>query len=241
MQSFAARFGDTGLQIPISVAGARMLFLCLIGLEVGLAGMHLVVQLTDEFVRWGPIKPLFNLDKETSIPTWFSTIQLFIIGAVLLLIVVNNRQPQRLSNRLLFLGAAGFILLSADEGAQFHERIKEPVVRLGQDWIQFPGGYGDWIIPYLFLCLVALIVLARPLARVIRNYPKEASIAIGGVFLIVLGAVGLEIISYLLREDGGVWYAIEVAGEEFAEMAGASMILYAALLLATKAASETSC
>jgi len=241
MQGFAARFGDTGLQIPISVAGARMLFLCLIGIEVGLVGIHLVVQLTGEFVRWGPIRPLFNLDKETSLPTWFSTIQLFIIGAVLLLIAINNRQPQRLPSWLLLLGATGFILLSADEGAQFHERIKEPVVRLGQEWIQFPGGYGDWIIPYLLLCLVALIVLARPLARVIRNYPTEASIAVGGVFLIVLGAVGLEVISYFLREDGGIWYAIEVAGEEFAEMAGASMILYAALLLATKAASETSC
>lgn len=230
--------GGTNLQVPLSVASARVLFLCLIGIEIALAGVYLAVQLTEEFVRWGPIRPLFNLDGETSLPTWFSTIQLFIISVVLLLIVVNNRQPQRLPNWLLLIGATGFTLLSVDEGAQLHERIKEPVVKFGPEWIQFPGGYGDWIIPYLLLCLVALVVLVRPLASVIRNYPREALIAIGGAIVIVLGAVGLEAVSYFLREDGGVWYAIEVAGEEFAEMAGASMILYAALLPAIRTAAE---
>lgn len=238
MQGPSARFGGAVLQLPLSAAGARTLFLCLICVEIGFAGIHLVVQLTEEFIRWGPINPFFNLDAERSIPTWFSVIQLFVIGAVLLLMAANNRQQEILPNWLLLLGAAAFVLLSADESAVIHERITETVTRLQQEWVQFPGGYGDWIVPYLLLCLGVLLVLARPLARIVRNYPVEASIAVGGGVVIVSGAVGLEIVSYRLRDDKGFWYQLEVAGEEFLEMAGASMILYATLLLAIRAATS---
>jgi hypothetical protein len=54
----------------------------------------------------------------------------------------------------------------------------------------------------------------------------------------LLGVIGLELASYVfLREDSGVWYEVEVAAEEFLEMAGTSVILYAILLLATKVTS----
>ncbi|MEX0601448.1 MAG: hypothetical protein WD205_12435, partial [Rhodothermales bacterium] len=49
---------------------------------------------------------------------------------------------------------------------------------------------------------------------------------IGGMSVFVLGAVGLEISSYLfLREGATLAYLLEVAAEEFFEMVGVTIVL----------------
>jgi hypothetical protein len=240
----SARSVDTGalmspdapveLRVPLSAAGARAMLFWLIGMELGLVLLHLVLQYTAPFFPWGPIEGLFDLDEEISIPTWFSTVQLFVIGVVLMLATVCNRQTLWLPNWLLLLGGAAFVLLSADEGAMIHERITSALKRLGQDWLLFRGERGGWILPYLVIGVAGLLIVFRPLSKVVRRYPTESLIAVGGAVMIGVGAVGLEIVSYyfLPEQSGGMRYEVEVAVEEFMEMAGASMILYAVLLLA---------
>ncbi|MBA3231981.1 MAG: hypothetical protein H0T05_04105 [Acidobacteria bacterium] len=87
---------------------------------------------------------------------------------------------------------------------------------------------------YAVLGLLILAAILRPLRTLWIHRPREARIGLAGAGVFVAGAVVLEIISYLyFRADlTSVNYKLLVAGEEFLEMAGVSIILYGSLLLA---------
>jgi hypothetical protein len=65
-------------------------------------------------------------------------------------------------------------------------------------------------------------------------------IFLGGFATIVAGAVGGEIIwlLFLVEEQGSALYHLEVAAEEFLEMVGASIILYATIEIAAALCSQ---
>lgn len=221
------------LSIPLSANGLRALLYALIGAGVGMALLHLLIQATAERLPWGPLEAVFDLDEEISLPTWFSSTQLFAIGAVLALAALGNARRAVVPNWVLVSGAAIFVLLSMDEGAMLHERFTAVARRLGFEWLLFGEGRGAWQLPYALLALIAAAVAFRPLVRIWRAFPTEARLATVGAAMIAMGAAGLELISYYtVPEPVGFWYELEVAAEEALEMTGASLILYAALRLA---------
>ena len=69
-----------------------------------------------------------------------------------------------------------------------------------------------------------------------QHFKPEAGVAAVGAAVYVGGAVGLEVVSYLLLASGvpADLYLLEVAVEEFLEMAGVSVILYAVLRFASR-------
>lgn len=203
---------------------ARRLLVYLIAADVLFAALYLLVHILMPEVRWGPFYGLLDLDSEVSIPTWFSSLQLFVIGAALFAIARFGAKHKW----FLQLGAVVLVGASIDEAAGVHEKITETVNNLGIEVLQavMIEGHGAWIVPYLAIGLVLLLVCARPTLDIMRSHRGPALLVIGGASIFVLGAVGLEILSYFLRDGADLMYSLEVAAEEFLEMIGATLVLY---------------
>jgi hypothetical protein len=191
----------------------------------------------NDFLLGGPvwrIHELFNLDGENSISTWFSIVQLFLIGFISLLVAFSQTTtPPPSKNGLTFFGL-GFIYLSMDEGSSIHEKMtlefhNNPLVPY------FDGVHGIWIVVYGCVGIITLIILRRDIFAVCKHFPKEALIFLGGMVIYLAGTGGAETITYFYIDKSNPFvYTAEVILEEFLEMSGASILLYSVLLLAIK-------
>lgn len=103
-------------------------------------------------MSWAIVRGLLSLEKEWALTTWFSTVQLFTIGAVLLLTAWARKRAYKHKDHLppavLILGGLLFVFLSADEGGGIHERTTLIIEDRGWDSLLFPGGHGGWISVY---------------------------------------------------------------------------------------------
>lgn len=178
---------------------------------------------------------LFDLDGEGNLPAWFSSFQLALISLCLWFMVFRHRRPDKPSRAFFVLLASGFLLWSADETAQMHERLT--------GWIGLR--YVDWL-PYFLnehkalvaLFGITLLVIARLLwpdvAVFWKAHRRISLIAICGFCIVFLGGAVLETIGYKYFLNGAtpLLYQAEVCVEEFFEMFGASLILYSTSFLA---------
>ncbi|MEX2124579.1 MAG: hypothetical protein WD795_11865 [Woeseia sp.] len=182
------------------------------------------------------MRPLFDLDSEKSLSTWFSAIQLFAVGALLFLAAMNNGQKEYLSNFALTVAGLVFIWLSADEDVQLHENLTYMARHFGLSRISFVGEWGAWIIAYAALGLLGVALGAKHLNALWRHFNSVAVVGLAGAVTYVIGAVGFEIASFPLRNSEATLTLnlIAVAFEEFFEMVGISIILYATLILANR-------
>ena len=210
---------------------ARKLLLTLIGLEM----LFVVVYGTDAWVQ-GPTKEvhsLIDLDGEGNLPAWFSSFQLALIAIGLWTLAARYRATERPSRRFLQACAGFFLLLSIDESALLHERITESLGNRYVDWV--PVYIGTHPVKTIVCCLVlaACLFAAYPHVVGLWRISTTASLtAAAGCSIYVTGAAGLESIGYKILGNGAPpqLYRAEVAAEEFFEMLGGSLILYAVLL-----------
>ena len=210
---------------------ARKLFLTLIGIEL----LLVVAYGTDAWVQ-GPAEPLsavIDLDAEGNLPTWFSSFQLSLIAISLWTLAARLRDSHRPSRRFLRTCGGFFLLLSIDESALLHERITESLGSRYVDWVPayLTNHVGETILCALVLAACAAAVFPH-LRGLWRMSPAGSLIGAAGCVVYVTGAAVLETVGYKMH-SAGVWlalYRFEVAAEEFFEMLGASLILYAVLL-----------
>ena len=228
---------DTGIYVQFTAKDARKLLLAFLVFELCLTVIFFIAaQIQGPF----PFKLLFNLDSEVSLAAWFSSIQLFLIG---LLFLFSSHWPKRhlivQPKSLLFIGA-GFIFLSMDESAAFHEKVTFVLKHI--EWIpRFKGDHGIWIPIYGSLLMILALVFYRTIKSILIAYPRQSVIMAAGLTILIIGGVGLEIVSYkFLRYDDISYLYLEVGAEEFLEMAGASLILYGALLCSIREVSLSS-
>lgn len=220
------------LELNITSKEATKFFLSLLTLEIILVSIFFL-----DFLLQSPnwrLHELFNLDKEANIPTWFSLIQLFLIGIVALVTAFNKNYSAPPSRKGLKLFGLGFIYLSLDEGAVLHEKMtyefhNHPLVPY------FDGVHGIWITVYMGVALIVLALIFRDLWAIFKQYRRESIIFILGLIVYLAGAGGAETITYFyIDKNNPLIYAYEVSLEEFLEMAGASVLLYSVLLTAVK-------
>jgi hypothetical protein len=180
------------------------------------------------------LESLFNLNGEQNLPTWFSSIQLFLIALTLFSIKAPAARYPRDKRLQVRLVAAGFVFLSMDEFIALHERI---TARAGSmDWVPTFNTHGAWILPYVIIGLLLAWYCRMALVWAWQLEAKAVLLALGGAVLFAIGAVGLELLGYFIDQASTI-YEIEIILEEWLEMIGASLILYAALSL--KQALET--
>jgi hypothetical protein len=184
---------------------------------------------------------LVDLDGEGNLPAWFSSFQLALISLCLWFMAFRHRRSDKPSRAFFALAASIFLLWSADETAQMHERLT--------GWIGLR--YVDWL-PYFLnehkalvvLLIVILLVIARLLWRDVavfwQTHRRLSLIAICGFCIVFLGGAVLETIGYKFFLNGAtpLLYQAEVCMEEFFEMLGASLILYSTSFLALNKAAQ---
>jgi len=198
-------------------------------------------------IFWGSKKievlRLFYFDSENTIPTWYSSFGL-LLCAILLAIIAFAKKQQGATYALHWGGLAGlFLLMSIDEVAQIHDKAG---TTLGSALVNFmgftPSGlfHYTWLVPGIAIVLIVLLAYLKFLANLPRSTLLLFLLA-GGLF--VGGAIGTEMVESLfafgVEESGNkMWtappstqrtFAAIVATEEFLEMLGVVVFIYALL------------
>lgn len=172
------------------------------------------------------ILDIFSVSLEESLPTWYSTINLFLAAGLLAWIAVSKRlHGEPYSLRWAGLSLV-FLYLSMDEGAAIHETASSPL----RDAFDTSGflEFG-WLIVGVPLVLLFLIAYFRFWTRL----PKKTRILFAAAAILYIGG-GMLIESVSANQydaDGGasfVYMAIATV-EELCEMLGVVVLIYALL------------
>ncbi|HWO43359.1 MAG TPA: hypothetical protein VNO43_16315 [Candidatus Eisenbacteria bacterium] len=165
------------------------------------------------------IIPLFDLDAEANIPTYFSA-SLLLSAALFLSIISTLKRKARApyaSNWTIL--AFIFLYLAVDEAARLHDLMTRPLRELLSD--RATGiFYFTWVIPGLALTFVLGVFFLRFMLHLPAQ--TRSSFVIAGV-LYIAGAIGLEMIGGRYAEQRGLddlTYTMITTLEESLEMAG---------------------
>ena len=172
--------------------------------------------------------PLFYIDEERNIPTYFSVL-LMLFSALLLaaIAVLNGKQRIHHVSKWAIL-SFGFLFMAFDEAFLVHERLISPVrTLLGNSNLRV--FYFAWVIPGIPLVLV----LGLFFLRFLLHLPATARLRfLMAATLYIGGAIGLELIGGRYAELHGTqnWtYSMIVTVEESLEMAGLIVFIWALL------------
>lgn len=226
-----------GIHLDITAEDAKKIFILLISFELLLT----IFYIGHTYLRYpaGVLHELVDMDGETSIPTWFATLLLFLTGLLLLLFSRQRTAGVPPSSRFFKLGGLGFIFLSMDEAVMFHENITRVLAPI--DWIpRFPGDHGIWVPVYIGIGLVLAPLFYADILAMWKLFRQETLIILAGVGIFLAGALAIEVLSYYIFENRELKYLlpVEEAVEEFLEMVGISTLLYGVVLLAGRRQAE---
>ena len=171
--------------------------------------------------------PKFDLDQENNVPTWFSTICLFLCALALSAIALLEWRRRAPLARYWFALSGTFVLLSLDEAASFHEMLVKPVRSLLHSGGVF---YYASVIPLGLFVIVFALIFSDFLRRLPPETRRNFLIA-GAVY--VSGALGMEMAggNYLsVHQRPDFTYAMMAIVEESLEMFGAILFLRGLLL-----------
>ena len=169
----------------------------------------------------------FDLDKEGNIPSWFSSAQLLSIGVLMCCVAflqTADDRPSRLS--LLILGTC-FIFFSMDESLAIHERFKS--------YLGSGDNYRVWMGVYAAIGAAIFFAIRRDVRAAWQLYRRPTLLMIIALGLVVLGGLGLEIVDVEVTDphpERTFLNRSAVILEEWLEMLGATIILYAVILMA---------
>jgi hypothetical protein len=205
----------------------RLFFYSLLSIEILLVIAHLLTKflLPEHEIEF------FDLDEESNLGSWFSSSQLLLIGFVCLTIqIINNKTHNIYPKPIFLIGFFIFVFLSCDEATSIHEKINHLFNMLNFHPTHFKGDMGLWILPYTLVMLSILFVLKSSFIKLWKEHQSELILAISDGSVFLLGTVVLEIISYQYLRDRHhmTLYYIEVAFEEYFEMLGGTIMLFAA-------------
>lgn len=212
---------------PRAIATALAVIAVLLALQSLFAEFLLSTVLHFDFDKApAALLDVLSVNVEESIPTWFSTINLFVAACLLAWIALlkhTSGEPFRAHWAGL---ALIFLYLSADEGAAIHETASGPM----KDAFDTSGflEFG-WLLVGIPVVIVFALVYIRFWLRLPE--PTRRLFAIAGA-LYIGGAVIIESISanFYSQDEGASFRYLAVATvEELCEMLGVVVLLYALL------------
>ena len=187
------------------------------------------------FALGGPFLRFFDLDGEGNLPSWYSSSKLLLIAILLAALTYSTFSWESKSSWILAFLAAAFLFLSADKGAQIHEWINFQSDALLPDGTRVGTPFAKSGIWMFTVGLPAAAVIFGALYRFraqLRQTPRVFMLYILGFAVFFAGAVGVEMLATMARDAGPGWYTVQVTAEEFMEMTGATLLLWAAVELA---------
>jgi len=207
---------------PKSVTG--VLLLCVVFLTLsGMASAYGSVEIKHYFVL-RVLLQLFYLNEEANLPAWFSSLQWLLAALLAALIGAHGRrQADAYANHWLALGLI-FLLLSADEAAAIHETLGVFLETIYPTSGYFSYGWVLIGIPFVTVFALAYVRFLLQLPPWLRTLFILAGVTY------VFGALGLEMFA-AAHEKGlsEMGYQVVVAIEEFSEMLGVVLLIYALL------------
>jgi hypothetical protein len=182
------------------------------------------------------LTPLFDMNRENNVPTWYSGIVFLATAAALAMVAIAGRQAGAPFVRHWAALAVIFLYLSLDELTQIHESWGALLdARLGH-WrsSEVMGGVfrNLWVIPAGLIALVVGLSYVRFLLH-LPSRTRAMFVAAGVGF--VTAAVGMEMVGASYSAAGGRYKAgfmVLVTVEEALEMASIALFLYAVLAYA---------
>jgi hypothetical protein len=166
------------------------------------------------------------LDRETSIPTYYSSL-LLLISAVLFALIARLKQLSNSSYKYHWiLLSVIFLLMSVDETASLHEQLNKPMRLMFN-----PSGIllFAWVIVAIPLVILFLIAYLRFFFHLPRKTKILFALATG---LYIGGAIGFELIGAGLVSQSGfhnlIYFIIAII-EESMEIVGLLFLIYALL------------
>jgi hypothetical protein len=168
----------------------------------------------------------FDVNRESNVPTWYSSVALASAAAVLALIAFFKRSERDpFAGRWLLL-AVIFLFLSCDETALLHERSTAFVVLFVKNKFL---SYVAWVVPAGILLVVFGVGYIKFLLHLSPRF-RTLFVVAGAVY--VMGAFGMELVTGAIGRlvlNGKVHFLFE-ASEEIMEMTGVILFLRALLL-----------
>jgi len=171
---------------------------------------------------------LFNLDEEHNIPAFYSFLQLFIAGVLLLIVGSHAAGIKNKDARYWRLIAVIMFYIAVDELESIHERVGLFV----HSYFHTSGAlYFAWVIPAILLLGLLGLVLLNFLRRL--PAPSRKRFLFAGIVYLT-GALGGDLLGGLYishHGDGLGWpYVLEYHIEETLEMIGIAYFINAVLL-----------
>jgi hypothetical protein len=164
----------------------------------------------------------FDLDSECNIPSWFQGATLLAAAALFELIARIDRREGRADAGRWRILAIGFLVMSLDEVASFHENLRVPA-RLLRNIPAFRSF--SWIYPALVL-VALLAIYFWPWLRKLPRHTRSRFLWAGAIYL--AGAVGLEAVGGIeaITIGLGNWiYSLTYTTEEVLEMVGVLLLI----------------
>jgi hypothetical protein len=176
-----------------------------------------------------PRVSLTNLDHETNIPMWFSTMQWWTLALVLASIAWSRWQRGPSLACWAFVGASALAaFLSLDEAALLHERVAQRVdAHLFDRRGTVVAHSGIWMFVVLPPMAFVAIVMAIGAWPVLRSDRRAFKIGLGGAVLFVFSAAGVEFLANFVLSIPYA-YNVCVTIEELGEMFGVTLMLWSA-------------
>lgn len=181
---------------------------------------------------------MFNIAREESIPTWFSSFQMFMVAIIMWLIYIKNKHIDNISKPLWIAFGVFFTFLSIDDVAGIHERLGSGLKKV----IEIPEFFPSWSWQFFIAPIYALIgiYLLIFIWKELSSNPRLRKIFLIGLFLYPVAIAldyfeGIDETFPILEEFTGIDHSYTVSHyyrtfEEFIEMFGTTCIVYSLLL-----------
>jgi hypothetical protein len=172
--------------------------------------------------------PLFYVDTEMNIPTFFSVLLLLFSALLLTVITVLNRKQWTPHVSKWAILSFGFMFMAYDEAFKVHEKLVAPIRTLLGN-----GNLGIFHYNWVILGIPLVLVLALFFLRFLFYLPTKTRLRfLVAATLYIGGAIVLECIGGYYAELSGeknLTYSMIVTIEESLEMAGLVVFIWALL------------
>lgn len=208
---------------------------------LGLTAAHIAGQYYKDFVGNDPfllkIVDKLDLDGESNnLPNWYQSSTLLLSSFLLAIVALIKKAEQDINVRYWTFLSLTFLYLSLDEMVSIHEQLTMPF-RSGLDL------HGVFFLSWVIPAIVIVGIFALAYLKFLWRLPVQSRrlfIVAGAIY--VTGAVGIEMLNgkYLELHEAQIMsatatgqivfnYALMTAAEEFFEMAGILIFIYALL------------
>ena len=180
----------------------------------------------DEYKIFGIVN-WFDFDLEYNIPSIYSGLTLLFCSIILFIISISEKKNEYTHYAYWVVLSLLFAYFSFDEVLVIHEQIGD----MTEQYVTARGFlFSPWVIPYgLLLICFAVIYL-----RFLFGLPQKIMILfIASGIIFISGALGFEVFSAKEADLNGynsIKYCLLYTCEEFCEMSGIVVFLYALLL-----------